>query len=197
MRIESVICQFSWPYTNNYHSYQQEDITLSMYVLFTSLKYYCISSFFFLFLLFHVFHTSEEMLKCYRKVPDRWWCLVGSCSLFIPRVSFHFVSSPFFPFFFHLYYMGQENCGLLVIYAYKNTYPLAFCCFCEDGCEGNCMDGWVEYGFINSSRKLTSNGCIMDENTSVRNGIIFNMNQQTCKMYLCLWDSINIGCEGS
>lgn len=48
----------------------------------------------------------------------------------------------FIPFSFcHLYYMGRENCGLLVIYAYKNTYPLAFCCFCEDGCDGICMDG--------------------------------------------------------
>lgn len=52
MRIESVICQFQFhdliPPTvtlTTHQPYKQEDIVLTMYVLFTSLKYYCIFSF--------------------------------------------------------------------------------------------------------------------------------------------------------
>ena len=99
-----------------YRPYKHEDIPLTMYVLFTSLKYYCISSFFSHFLVFHLFHTSEEMFKMLLVIGDGVWLAHVYCVLCV------------FFLFCHLYYMGQENCGLLVIYAFKYL-PLAFCVF--------------------------------------------------------------------
>lgn len=77
--------------------------------------------------MFHLFHTSKEMFKMLSVIGDGVWLAHVYCVLCVF-------------FLCHLYYMDQENCGLLVIYAFKILTP-CFLCFCEDGCDGTCMDG--------------------------------------------------------